>query len=476
MKLCAKRLMRACIALLFLLPSLGLAIPKKPITFLVYMAADNNLNAYVQGDLQEMMQVGSNANMNVLVYLNTKMPGQKKVTRKLVINNGSYRQDGPDEARDSGSDATLVNACAWAHNSYPSDMFVLVLWDHGSGSLNRVVGGSIAPEHWWARVLKERGFAQDNLEQASCAQEGAESENRIELEDSSEPEECSGIAGDKKSDGDKKNYEAAALENRSICYDDTTGNFLTDVKLRNALSKVCATYRQGRKIDIVAFDACLMADIEVGYTMQLYVNYMVGSQQTIPGDGFGYDLMLRAASSGTITARDFAAAMVAAYAQEYNRVTNDYTLSATDLSQINPLITNMNLISGLLVQLLSNKKSKSQMLALIKKSADYGRCTRFDEPSYVDIGHLYRNLIANITPNTVIDKTLKQQLLAALAQGLHLLDTAVFAQQKGSYFPQATGLSIYFDMRTIEYAYANLLWTKNTQWINFLRAYTGKKY
>ena len=38
----------------------------KPWTVLVYMAAANDLNQYALVDLQEMMQVGSNENINIV--------------------------------------------------------------------------------------------------------------------------------------------------------------------------------------------------------------------------------------------------------------------------------------------------------------------------------------------------------------------------------------------------------------------------
>jgi hypothetical protein len=113
------------------------AATQKPWTFLVYMAAANDLNPYALLDLQEMTQAGSNANINVIVYLTLHQDGQQKYTAKLYIEKGSITQIGDKMVRDSGDVATLQEALQWACIDYPSDHMAVVLWNHGSGPLNR---------------------------------------------------------------------------------------------------------------------------------------------------------------------------------------------------------------------------------------------------------------------------------------------------------------------------------------------------
>jgi hypothetical protein len=113
------------------------AVPSKPWTFLVYMAAANDLNSYALLDLQEMMKVGSTPFVNVIVYLTIQEDGKPKETKKLYVEQGSLQQIGPVLNRDSGDVATLTEALQWACLDYPSEHVAVVLWDHGSGPLNR---------------------------------------------------------------------------------------------------------------------------------------------------------------------------------------------------------------------------------------------------------------------------------------------------------------------------------------------------
>jgi len=113
------------------------AVVTKPWTFVVYMAAANDLNPFALYDLKEMMQIGSSPFVNIIVYLTIQQDGQPKQTKKLYVEKGSLVQIGPVMERDSGDVATLAEALQWACLDYPSEHMSVVLWDHGSGPLNR---------------------------------------------------------------------------------------------------------------------------------------------------------------------------------------------------------------------------------------------------------------------------------------------------------------------------------------------------
>ena len=111
---------------------------QRPWTFLIYMAANNNVHHEADSNINQMMQASTDSNVNVLVYLTTKRTGESKRTQKLVIQNGTIRQEGSITVEDSGNVNTLIKALTWAATEYPSDHLLVDLWNHGSGS-------SIAP-------------------------------------------------------------------------------------------------------------------------------------------------------------------------------------------------------------------------------------------------------------------------------------------------------------------------------------------
>jgi hypothetical protein len=384
---------------------LDAAVQKKPWTLLVYMAADNSLADFASGDLNEMMKIGSNNTVNILVNLFSVDQDKGKNIQQLFVRKGAIDIISEEQGGDSGSQDCLYNALKWAHTNYPSDHFMIVFWDHGSGSLNRLIGGSQQLEYWWKK--------------------------------------------------------------RAVCYDDTTGNFLTDAKLQWALGKIKTELRNGKKFDAIGFDACLMADVEVAYTLADYADYMAASQETIPGTGFGYDFMIDILSCPGTTASQLVNHMVNGYNKEYAGNEDAYTFSALNLGLINPAVIHINAVADQLIQLLKSPLG-SKVKKAIKLSADPKYCPHFTEPLYLDVIQFFYNLIAN-SSSIGLTPVQKKTLIESLQSAVNALQGVILSHVNGPHFGTgAHGLSIYYNAVKIESAYTELYWAKKTNWVTFL--------
>jgi Clostripain family len=373
---------------------------QKPWTFLVYLAAANDLNSFAPLDLQEMMKAGSNANVNIIVYLTLHEDGKPKVTKKLYVEKGSLTQIGDAMVRDSGDVATLEEALQWACVDYPADHMAVVLWNHGSGPLNR-----------------------DRL----------------------------------------------VMPPKGVCYDYDTNNYLTDRDCLQAFSWARDNLRGGKKFDIIAFDACLLASLEMAYTLSSCADYLVASEETIPGDGYQYAYILSQFATQNPDPLSFAKLMVSTYNQEYAGTT-DYTLSATDLNVLQPLVDNCNSIAQFLISQLAGK-NKLAVKSTIKKCISTTTCPSFDSGIYIDLCQFYRNLLKNIS-GFKLSLVSANQFKQLLNQGINLFTTIIKANVTSTNYKQAGGLSIYFSRYTIDASYYGLYWTENnSQWLNFLEAY-----
>jgi len=375
------------------------AATQKPWTFLVYLAAANDLNPFAGLDLQEMMQAGSNANVNIIVYLTLQEDGQPKVTKKLYVEKGSLTQIGGTMVRDSGDVATLKEALEWACVDYPSDHIAVVLWDHGSGPLNR---HAVAPA-------------------------------------------------------------------KGVCYDFDTGHYLTDRDCLQAFSWAQEQLREGKKFDIIAFDACLLASLEMAYALAPCADYMVASEETIPGDGYQYAYVLNQFATKNFDALSFAQLIVSAYKREYAG-TPDYTLSAVDLNALNLLVDNCNSVAQVLTSQLSGK-NKALVKTTIKKCINKNLCLSFDQGIYIDLCQFYKNLLKNIS-SLKLSQSVAKQFKPVLTNGIKLFSSIVKANVTSNNYKQAGGLSIYFSRYSLDPSYYGLYWTeKNPNWLNFLEAY-----
>lgn len=372
---------------------------KKHVTFLVYIAGDNNLNPFIDVDMKEMMAVGSNQYLNILAFINTKLPGQAKSTAQYYVLPGKMVQQGNLQAMDSGSANTVMKALEWAIPQYPSDIFVLILWNHGSGAFNR-----LACTPW-----------------------------------------------------------------RAACYDDSTGSYLTDAAMQQALA-YGQKLRGGQKIDIVAFDACLMADVEVAYALSPYANYLVASQETIPGDGYGYQQMLTRPAQGNMMVRQLANYMVASYETAYHGVVNNYTLSAIDLSKMTAVTYNVKTLGQLLINAM-NSPQGPQVVQAISTSRNENNCTHFEAPGHLDIIHFYSNLVVELSKIYSTNPALFKPILKILNDGIKIFNMAVASRVHGDVYPLAHGLSIYFPGDAIDDSYPTTKWGQHTDWVSFINQY-----
>jgi hypothetical protein len=94
-------------------------------TVMIYMAADNDLRPFAARNIQQMANVGSNKNLTIVVHLDIRISGSKKITRRYLIEKDQVLHIDPynplTQQMDSGNPATLISFCEWATQHYPAD-------------------------------------------------------------------------------------------------------------------------------------------------------------------------------------------------------------------------------------------------------------------------------------------------------------------------------------------------------------------
>ena len=77
---------------------------------------------------------------------------------------------------------------------------------------------------------------------------------------------------------------------QGACSDDGSDSWMTLPMLEQGLQD--AREKSGRKLDVVGFDACLMASAEVAHQLRNETSFLVGSQETEGGAGWQYNRVL----------------------------------------------------------------------------------------------------------------------------------------------------------------------------------------
>lgn len=100
-------------------------------TVMVYMAADNNLNDYAYKDLNEMMNVGSQNGINIVVFVDYSNDG----AYYYYINHGSYTTLKSLGEVNTGDYNTLRSFVSRAVSNYPANHYALIIRDHGGARM-----------------------------------------------------------------------------------------------------------------------------------------------------------------------------------------------------------------------------------------------------------------------------------------------------------------------------------------------------
>lgn len=116
---------------------------------------------------------------------------------------------------------------------------------------------------------------------------------------------------------------------KGFCWDDHGSGpiylWQLDDVMENARDKI------GRKFDVVGFDTCIMGQIETAYQLKDYVNIVISSEASEPGDGWDYTAFNTARTNPSISPRALSTNIVEYYLDFYG---GSVTQSAQDVSII----------------------------------------------------------------------------------------------------------------------------------------------
>jgi hypothetical protein len=245
---------------------------------------------------------------------------------------------------------------------------------------------------------------------------------------------------------------------RDIGYDDF-GSSLDMPEIEDAFRK--AGFGPKNKIAVLGFDACLMNLVEIAHHFKDQVEFIVGSQQTEPGDGWPYDEVLKLSNAGPST-EELAKKIVRAYMKSYQaKGVFNVTQSAIACSKTEPVVKALSNLGHLLVERIDGYKRE---IALARLQAQ-----TFEMADYVDLIHLM-HLLGKDVPDTGIAEAGKNVVKAARS-------CILSSQTLGYTVAEAQGLSVWFPAYESIYSnyrakYTALKFARDYPgWISFLDAY-----
>jgi hypothetical protein len=215
-------------------------------------------------------------------------------------------------------------------------------------------------------------------------------------------------------------------------------------------------------IDILSFDACNMGNIEVAYEAYTtgLVGYMVGSEESVPFDGYPYDFMWTpVANDETRTPAQVCVDMVDGWGQYYDQTSfTTVNLAAVDVSSIGASAAVFENWCGLMHD---NLVAYAKLYSTALKNAYKAWATKI----FVDIADLGDTLLAD-------SKFSNADLRAATSAMVSAVDGAVLAVHSCSALPDARGLTLWWgskgDWKYYGPMYLDTQWAVDMGWYDFL--------
>ena len=213
------------------------------------------------------------------------------------------------------------------------------------------------------------------------------------------------------------------------------GDSLTLDEMSSAFGSVYDLFAEEPPFEMVGFDTCLMATVDVANTFAHVGKYLVASEELEPGNGWYYTGWLDALSQdpsmdGSQLGQEICDSYVTGCEMEETQ--EGITLSVTDLSKVETLMQAYDAFGEeALAYACENPGFFSQFGRVAQATENYGGNTREQGfTNMVDLGHLARGS-AEILPES------SQAVLDALA------DCVVY-KVNGPYRAESTGLSCYY--------------------------------
>jgi len=250
---------------------------------------------------------------------------------------------------------------------------------------------------------------------------------------------------------------------RGISYDEQSGHHITVVEL----AALCHEFKAmvGHNLEILAMDACLMQMVEVVYGLEGAVDYVVASEEGVPGDGYPYGDVVALFRPGVVPqdlACGWARVFLAYYGDLFAGTNKRSTQSVVEVAKVRPLVEAMTEFSGIVqagVQADGQVDVLKASLEGAVKFLTFGRTN-------VDIGHLMELLARDLPEGPLLEasRSIAKRLGECVVLSGHGGDPELAAVR---------GLAVYWPRKPVSYMhkYAYLPWCAETGWNKMIYRY-----
>ncbi len=245
---------------------------------------------------------------------------------------------------------------------------------------------------------------------------------------------------------------------KGISYDEVTNHHIDTPQLGQVLKQIGG-------VDVYGSDACLMQMAEVDYELKDYAQYIVGSEETEPGDGYTYNTFLGPlVANPAMTPEQVARQAVDAYADHYQTTGDGSTQSFLKTSDLPGFLNATDAFASAIMKAGDKAAATTAM----------NSAQKYAYPENKDLYDFARLVVAN-TKNA--DVKAKGQALMDYIKNTLIRENRTTDSSGGWYGPtsyaNSNGIAVYLPGKAAPSTYAALQWAKASNWDDFI-AYMAK--
>ena len=382
------------------------------------MAQDWTVYLYMQADgaYEEALQVVKDLKQELAedTVMKVYVDIQAEASHRLLFEGGEVKVISVE--RNSNQLSVIQQGCEWAFKDAPRNTMIIVS-GHGTGILTPRFTG--------------KGWA---------------------YEKDSGPSPCKRYCATQYEEFCKQ--VTSVMDGKSLLTAGRT-TFLSAGELREVMEHAYTVL--GRPVDIVGFDSCYMAMLEIAYEVAPYARYMVASQESEEKDGWNYHDLVKALRYSD--ALEASRKLVYSYERSQRlRGADRFSLSVFDLS----LVVELCLTLDCLVEAC---RTESLLGALCATRTKLHKLSGI--PMYADLNEFVEELLVELDALEATHQI--KSIGVRLLEQLHLLVPAVAV---GPACPFLRGCSVYFPTAHIDSSYEGLF-VQEHAWHDFLKFFTG---
>jgi Clostripain family len=214
------------------------------------------------------------------------------------------------------------------------------------------------------------------------------------------------------------------------------------------LSEMVKAFADAKKItnknfELIGFDACLMASVEVANMISSFGNYMVASEEDVPLTGWNYSSILEKLtkypeSNGSSLGKTMADSYLKYYNSEINQKT--VTLSVINLTKVSQITNGIEELSNYMNGKIVNTPSAISIIKAADSTERFGQTAR-NSSGLVDLYDLLSHIKIQFPDTKYLCESIQRSLKSSIIYNIN-----------GKARANATGLSIYMPTKDEDFS------------------------